>query len=81
MTVQTALGGEEALLVVYSGSPNIDPWYKYMFLPTDTLKLAMITVTGELLWQRDLGSGIVPGIWFSPSSRSILTGMAWRRFG
>lgn len=66
VTVQIAPTGEEALLVAYSGAPNVDPWFKYMFLPTDTLKLAMIAVTGELLWQRDLGRGIVPGIWFFP---------------
>jgi len=64
--VQVEAAGGEALLVVFSHSPNLDPWYKYMRFPNDTLKMALLSLDGRLLWQRDMGAGVIPGIWFFP---------------
>jgi hypothetical protein len=36
------------------------------FFPGDTLKLALFTESGGLVWRRDLGRGVVPGMWFCP---------------
>lgn len=55
-----------AVAFMYSEEAEVDPWEGMFFFPKHTLKLAVITVEGELLWKKDLGEGVVPGIWFSP---------------
>jgi hypothetical protein len=55
-----------AIAVMYSEEAEVDPWIGMFFFPKHTLKLAVITVDGKLLWKKDLGEGVVPGIWFSP---------------
>jgi len=52
--------------VMYSEEAEVDPWEGMFFFPKHTLKLAVFTVSGALLWKKDLGEGVVPGIWFSP---------------
>ena len=34
------------------------------FFPKGTLKLTLFNKEGKILWRRDLGRGVVPGIWF-----------------
>ncbi|HUX96982.1 MAG TPA: hypothetical protein VMV47_14700 [Bacteroidales bacterium] len=55
-----------AIAVMYSEEAEVDPWEGMFFFPKHTLKLAVMTTSGKLLWKKDLGEGIVPGIWFSP---------------
>ncbi|HBH85490.1 MAG: hypothetical protein A2X05_17875 [Bacteroidetes bacterium GWE2_41_25] len=55
-----------AVAFLYSEEAEVDPWEGMFFFPKHTLKLAVMTTSGELLWRRDLGEGVVPGIWFSP---------------
>lgn len=55
-----------AVAVMYSEEAEVDPWEGMFFFPKHTLKVAVITSDGELLWKKDLGPGVVPGIWFSP---------------
>ena len=55
-----------AVLLAYGADFDVDPYTEMFFFPTDTLKLAVFTVEGELLWRRDLGPGVVPGMWFCP---------------
>ncbi len=55
-----------AILVVYSAVFDVDPWIEMFFFPTDTLKMAVFTGKGEMVWKRDLGPGVVPGMWFCP---------------
>ena len=57
---------EPAELFLHSTYPNIDPWCESFTFPTDTLKLSLYAKDGTLLWKRDLGPGVVPGVWFSP---------------
>lgn len=57
---------ENAVLFVYSSQPNIDPWPELFDFPKDTLKMALFSESGMLLWERDLGTGVIPGVWFTP---------------
>ncbi len=55
-----------AMAVMYSEEAEVDPWEGMFFFPRHTLKIAVVTSMGKLLWKKDLGEGVVPGIWFSP---------------
>ena len=55
-----------AVVAMYSEDAEIDPNRGMFFFPEHTLKLAVFDVEGEILWKKDLGKGVVPGIWFSP---------------
>lgn len=59
-------GQERAVLFIHSTTDNLDPWTESMHFPTDTLKFSLFTESGKHLWTRDLGKGIIPGIWFEP---------------
>lgn len=62
----TLADGQQAIVAVYAADFDVDPYIEMFFFPTDTPKLAVFTATGELLWTRDLGRGVVPGMWFLP---------------
>ena len=64
--VPFAAEGQRALLAVHSDCAEVDPYHRMFFLPTDTLKLTAFSTGGERLWRRDLGGGVVPGVWFCP---------------
>lgn len=55
-----------ALLTVYCADAEVDPYVEMFFFPKDTLKLKLFTQDGKCLWMHDLGTGVVPGIWFCP---------------
>ncbi|MEG1924826.1 MAG: hypothetical protein RR415_03670 [Ruthenibacterium sp.] len=57
---------ENAVLFVYSSQTNIDPWPEILDFPKDTLKMALFSESGVLMWERDLGTGVIPGVWFAP---------------
>jgi hypothetical protein len=59
-------GEPPAVLVAYCADFDVDPFVEMFFFPRDTLKFALFTMEGEILWQRDLGPGVVPGMWFCP---------------
>src|SRR5688572_30046228 len=59
-------GAPKAFLVAYGADFDVDPYDEMFFFPTDTLKIALWTTEGERLWERDLGRGVVPGMWFVP---------------
>src|SRR3954447_4465762 len=59
-------GAPRAVLAVYGADFDVDPWVEMFFFPADTLKMALFTAEGEILWRRDLGRGVVPGCWFCP---------------
>ena len=66
-SVPVALGDKgEGILFVYSSQRNLDPWEESFSWPKDTLKMAVYTRKGECLWVKDLGVGVIPGIWFTP---------------
>jgi len=58
--------GTRAIIAMYSEDAEIDPFIGMFFFPQHTLKLALFDEKGTILWKRDLGPGVVPGIWFSP---------------
>src|ERR1043165_2579525 len=59
-------GAPRAFLAVYCADFDVDPWIEMFFFPTDTLKMALFTEAGEILWRKDLGRAVVPGMWFCP---------------
>ncbi len=66
--VPVSLGEDKpnAIAAMYSEDAEIDPWIGMFFFPKHTLKIVLFDETGKLLWKRDLGGGVVPGVWFSP---------------
>jgi hypothetical protein len=66
MPVALGAGAPRAFLAVYGADFDDDPYIEMFFFPTDTLKMALFTERGEVLWRRDLGPGVVPGVWFCP---------------
>jgi len=64
--VSLARGAPHAVLVTYCADFDVDPYVEMFFFPTDTLKMALFTEDGEVMWRRDLGKAVVPGGWFCP---------------
>lgn len=67
-SVPVSLGDalQDAVLFVYSEQENLDPWHELFRFPSDTLKMALYSMDGILMWKRDLGRGVIPGVWFTP---------------
>ena len=59
-------GAARAFLATYCADFDVDPYVGMFFFPTDTPKMVLFTEEGEILWRRDLGRGVVPGMWFLP---------------
>ena len=57
--------GKVGNLFVYS-EDFVDPGEEYYHHPKDTLKFAMFGPNGEKMWEKDLGQGVLPGVWFCP---------------
>lgn len=55
-----------AVAALYGSDAEIDPYIGMFFFPKSTLKLTVFDVSGQIKWKRDLGPGVVPGIWFCP---------------
>lgn len=66
MPVDLGPGAHKAFLGVYCADFDDDPYVEMFFFPTDTLKMVLISGEGQVLWQRDLGPDVVPGVWFCP---------------
>lgn len=64
--VRLGEGAPAAVLAAYCADFDVDPYVEMFFFPTDTLKLVVFTEEGDVLWRRDLGPGVVPGMWFCP---------------
>jgi hypothetical protein len=67
-------GQSPGVLLAYCTDFDVDPYVEMFFFPTDTLKLAVATTDGQVLWSRDLGKGVVPGMWFCPIAAFDLDG-------
>jgi hypothetical protein len=72
--VKLGNGAPPAILAVYCADFDVDPYTEMFFFPTDTLKFAFFTADGEVLWRRDLGKAVVPGMWFCPFHAMDLDG-------
>jgi hypothetical protein len=64
--VSLGAGGPHAVLAAYSADFDVDPYVEMFFFPSDTLKLVLFDLQGKVIWRRDLGPGVVPGMWFCP---------------
>ena len=64
--VRLGAGAPRAILVTYGADFDVDPYVEMFFFPTDTLKMILFDETGRVHWRRDLGRGVVPGVWFCP---------------
>ncbi len=64
--VDLGKGRPKAILAVHCPDAEVDPYVEMFFFPKGTLKVTLFTMDGKILWRRDLGPGVVPGIWFSP---------------
>lgn len=64
--VQLSPDEPDGLLCVHSRHPNVDPSPNHFNVPTDTLKLTLVSRNGGIQWTKDLGESMVPGIWFCP---------------
>lgn len=64
--VDLGAGAPRAFLLAYAADFDVDPYVEMFFFPSDTLKLVLVTKEGRELWRRDLGPGVVPGLWFCP---------------
>ena len=56
----------KAIAAMYSEDAEIDPYIGMFFFPKHTLKVIVFDENGKEFWKKDLGKGVVPGIWFSP---------------
>jgi hypothetical protein len=61
-----SIPGGPAFLLAYGEDFDIDPYHEMFFYPKGTLKLAVVNGRGKMIWKRDLGRAVVPGIWFCP---------------
>lgn len=66
--VPVSLGSNrpKSVAAMYSEDAEIDPYIGMFFFPRHTLKLMVFDEHGKILCKRDLGEGMVPGVWFSP---------------
>lgn len=55
-----------AILAIYCADFDVDPYVEMFFFPSDTLKMVLFTEKAQIFWRRDLGRGLVPGMWFCP---------------
>jgi hypothetical protein len=56
----------KTFLAVYSAVFDVDPYVEMFFFPKDSLHFMLFDENGTILWRKDLGGGIVPGLWFCP---------------
>lgn len=59
-------GQPKAILAIHGQDAEIDPYVGMFFFPKSTLRMCLFDETGKVMWRRDLGPGVVPGIWFTP---------------
>jgi hypothetical protein len=53
-------------LCIHSESENIDPYANSFTFPEDTLRFSLFDHEGMVRWRKNLGNGIIPGVWFCP---------------
>ncbi len=65
---RVSLGPDQptAFLAAHSADFDVDPYIEMFFFPTDNLHLTLFTDKGEIIWTRDLGPGVIPGMHFTP---------------
>ncbi len=64
--VPVRIKDKAAVLLIHSKDAEIDPYVAMFFFPEHTTILTLISFDGEKIWSKDLGPGMVSGIWFLP---------------
>ena len=64
VSIQLGPNKPGAFLLIYSEDEEIDPYIGMFFFPKGTTKFRLLTETGKVRWQKDLGTGMVSGVWF-----------------
>lgn len=60
------LGETQGIFLAYCEDAEIDPYVEMFFFPKHSLKLMVLAPDGTPLWKKELGPGVIPGIWFLP---------------
>ncbi len=60
------LGYEKGMFFAYSTSGNVDPYQRQLTYWEYPMHIAMYSENGNQMWHRELGIGLVPGVWFMP---------------
>lgn len=64
--VPVDLGDKRGIFLAYCEDAEIDPYVEMFFFPKHRMKLTVFTLDGTQLWKKELGAGVIPGIWFIP---------------
>jgi hypothetical protein len=64
--VPVDLGEKKAIFLAWCEDAEIDPYVEMFFFPKHPLKLAVYALDGTQVWKKELGPGVIPGIWFVP---------------
>ena len=75
-SANVSLGHGERGFVFLTSSSWQDPGEELFHLPSDTLHILCFHDNGRLLWKKDLGAGVLPGIWFCPLAAIDMDGDA-----
>ncbi len=64
--VPVDLGEKQGILLAYCEDAEVDPYVEMFFFPRHSMKLMVFGLDGTQLWKKELGPGVIPGIWFTP---------------
>lgn len=64
--VKLGEGRGRGILAAYCSEFDVDPFCEMFYFPSDTLKMILFDMDGNILWRKDLGRSVVPGLWFCP---------------
>jgi hypothetical protein len=64
--VPVNLGDQKGIFLAYCEDAEIDPFVDMFFFPKHRLKFAVYTLEGKEVWKKELGPGVIPGLWFCP---------------
>lgn len=65
-SANVCLGGDKRGFAFLSSSNWQDPGEELFHLPKDRLTISCFDDAGRKLWEKRLGEGVLPGIWFCP---------------
>lgn len=60
------LGDDDGIFLAYCEEAEVDPYVEMFFFPKHRMKISVYTRSGKEVWTRELGPGLIPGIWFAP---------------
>lgn len=64
--VPVDLGDKDGIFLAYCEDAEVDPYVEMFFFPKHRLKISVYLLSGEKIWTKELGAGVIPGIWFVP---------------